>query len=255
MKASDIESRRIYLSDQQSDVVAVPEADELDNRVSSGIVGLDEMLDGGFPRGSLILLAGSPGSGKTIASAHFLYHGAKNLNERGIYLSFAEHKEFFYDNMRKFGFDFEALESQGTFKFLDLLTTREDTVSSTLGMLSREVLEMGAKRLVVDSFTAMAQAFDRRIDARIILHMLDKLMSKSDCTTLLLVELPTGTKTIGLGFEEFVADGVIQFDTVEETEGIRKRAVIRKMRGTNHHLNYSHIIISDRGISLMPYVP
>jgi len=235
--------------------MTLQEVSILADRTPTGINGLDDMIEGGFPKGSLILLAGSPGSGKTIASAHFLYHGAKSLNENGIYLSFAERREFFIDNMKKFGFDFEMLENQGKFKFLDLLTTREDTVSSTIGMLSREVLELNARRLVVDSFTAMAQAFRRRIDARIILHMIEKLMSRSACTTLLLVELPTGTKTIGLGFEEFVADGVILFETVEEREGIRKRAVIRKMRGTNHSLNYSHIVISDRGISLMPYVP
>ena len=235
--------------------MTLQEVSILADRAPTGINGLDDMIEGGFPKGSLILLAGSPGSGKTIASAHFLYHGAKSLNENGIYLSFAERREFFIDNMKKFGFDFEMLENQGKFKFLDLLTTREDTVSSTIGMLSREVLELNARRLVVDSFTAMAQAFRRRIDARIILHMIEKLMSRSACTTLLLVELPTGTKTIGLGFEEFVADGVILFETVEEREGIRKRAVIRKMRGTNHSLNYSHIVISDRGISLMPYVP
>ena len=235
--------------------MAVQELSTLTDRTPTGINGLDDMIEGGFPKSSLILLAGSPGSGKTIASAHFLYHGAKNLNENGIYLSFAERREFFIENMKKFGFDFDALESQGKFKFLDLLTTREDTVSSTIGMLSREVLELDARRLVVDSFTAMAQAFNRRIDARIILHMIEKLMSKSGCTTLLLVELPTGTKRIGLGFEEFVADGVILFETVDEREGIRKRAVIRKMRGTSHNMNYSHILISDRGISLMPYVP
>ncbi len=235
--------------------MTLQEVSILADRTPTGINGLDDMIEGGFPKGSLILLAGSPGSGKTIASAHFLYHGAKSLNENGIYLSFAERREFFIDNMKKFGFDFEMLENQGKFKFLDLLTTREDTVSSTIGMLSREVLELDARRLVVDSFTAMAQAFRRRIDARIILHMIEKLMSRSACTTLLLVELPTGTKTIGLGFEEFVADGVVLFETVEEREGIRKRAVIRKMRGTNHSLNYSHIVISDRGISLMPYVP
>jgi len=235
--------------------MAVQELSMLTDRAPTGINGLDDMIEGGFPRGSLILLAGSPGSGKTIASAHFLHHGANNLNENGIYLSFAERREFFIENMKKFGMDFATLESQGKFKFLDLLTTREDTVSSTIGMLSREVLELDARRLVVDSFTAMAQAFNRRIDARIILHMIEKLMSKSGCTTLLLVELPTGTKTIGLGFEEFVADGVILFETVDEREGIRKRAVIRKMRGTSHNMNYSHILISDRGISLMPYVP
>lgn len=243
------------MSQQQDELIAVPETSGLENRVATGITGLDSMIEGGFPKGSLILLAGSPGSGKTIASAHFLYHGARNLNEKGIYLSFAEKREFFIENMKKFGFDFETLESEGKFKFLDLLTTREDTVSSTITMLSREVLELDARRLVIDSFTAMAQAFNRRIDARIILHMIEKLMSRSNCTTLLLVELPTGTRTIGLGFEEFVADGVLLFETVDEREGIRKRAVIRKMRGTNHSLSYSHIVISDHGISLMPYVP
>lgn len=243
------------MSEQQDELITVPKTSGLENRVPTGIAGLDSMIDGGFPKGSLILLAGSPGSGKTIASAHFLYHGARNLNENGIYLSFAERREFFIDNMKEFGFDFETLESQGKFKFMDFLTTREDTVSSTIAMLSREVLELGAKRLVIDSFTAMAQAFNRRIDARIILHMIEKLMSRSDCTTLLLVELPTGTRTIGLGFEEFVADGVLLFETIDEREGIRKRAVIRKMRGTNHTLNYSHIVISNHGISLMPYVP
>ena len=235
--------------------MTVQEVEIRTSRASTGISGLDEMIEGGFPKGSLILLAGSAGSGKTIASAHFLYHGAKDLNESGIYVSFAERREFFLDNMKRFGLDFEALENQGKFKFMDLITTREDTVSSTLGMISREVLELDAKRLVVDSFTAMAQAFAKRIDARIILHMLDKLMSKGGCTTLLLVELPAGAKTIGLGFEEFVADGIVLFETVDEREGIRKRAVVRKMRGTNHDLNYSHIVISDRGLMLMPYVP
>jgi len=234
--------------------MSVQQVSMLSDRVPTGIVGLDDMIEGGFPRSSIILLAGSPGSGKTNAAAQYLYHGAKNLNENGVYVSFAERKEFFLDNMKRFGLDFEMLESQGKFKFLDLMTTREGGVSSTLDIVLREVLEIDAKRLVIDSFSAMAQAFKRKIDARIILHMLDKLMRQTGCTTLLLVELPTGSKTLGLGFEEFVADGIILFETIEEKEGIRKRAVILKMRGTNHNQNYSNIVISDQGISLMPYV-
>ena len=234
--------------------MSVQEVSILSDRVPTGIVGLDDMIEGGFPRGSLILLAGSPGSGKTIASSHFIYHGAKNLDENGVYVSFAERREYFLDNMKRFGFDFGMLESQGKFKFLDLMTTREEMMSSTLDTVLREVLAIDAKRLIIDSFSAMAQAFKRKIDARIILHMLDKLMRQAYCTTLLLVELPIGDRTLGLGFEEFVSDGIILFETINEKEGIRKRAVIRKMRGTNHNLNYSNIVISDRGISLVPYV-
>lgn len=234
--------------------MAVQQISKLTHRVPTGIIGLDDLIEGGFPRGSLILLAGSPGSGKTIASAHYLYHGAKNLNENGVYVSFAERKEFFFNNMERLNLDFEMLESQGKFRFLDLMTTREEIMSSTLNIVLTQVQEIDAKRLVIDSFSAMAQAFKRKIDARIILHMLDKLMRQTGCTTLLLAELLTGSKTIGLGFEEFVADGIILFETIEEKEGIRKRAVIRKMRGTNHNQNYNNIVISDKGISLMPYV-
>jgi len=176
------------------------------------------------------------------------------MDENGVYVSFAERREFFFDNMKRFGLDFEVLESQGKFKFLDMMTISEGAVSSTLDIVLREVLEIDAKRLVIDSFSALAQAFKRKIDARIILHMLDKLMRQTGCTTLLLAELPTGSKTLGLGFEEFVADGIILFETINGKEGITKRAVIRKMRGTNHNQNYINIVISNRGISLMPFV-
>ncbi len=229
--------------------------EQITDRAPTGIAGLDELIEGGFPRGSMVLLAGSAGAGKTIASAHFLYHGAKNLGENGIYVSFAERRAFFIENMKRFGLDFEELRNQGKFEFLDLITTREDTISSMLGLISRQLKELDAKRLVIDSFTALAQAFHERIDARILLHLLSKLFSKNGCTTLLLVELPTGTGTLGLGFEEFVADGIVLFETIDEKEGIRKRAVVRKMRGTNHNMNFSHIVISDHGMSLMPYVP
>lgn len=234
--------------------MSVRQASKLANRVPTGIAGLDDLIQGGFPRGTLILLAGSPGAGKTIAAAHYLYHGAKNLYENGIYVSFAERKDFFFDNMKEFGLDFEKLESNGNFKFLDMMTTREKAISSAFEIVLREVLAIDAKRLVIDSFSAMAQAFERKIDARILLHMLNKLMRKTGCTTLLLVEVPRGSVTLGLGFEEFVADGIIQFETIHEKEGIQKRAVILKMRGTNHNYHYSNIVISDKGISLMPYV-
>jgi KaiC/GvpD/RAD55 family RecA-like ATPase len=113
---------------------------------------------------------------------------------------------------------------------------------------------MKAQRLVLDSFTAMASAFNNKIDARIILHLLEKLMRDIGCTTLLLVEIPMGQAGLGLGFEEFVSDGIILFETVEVRSGIQKRSIIRKMRGTNHNQNYFKIVISDQGLSLTPYV-
>ena len=61
-----------------------------ENRVPTGINSLDALIEGGFPRGSLILLAGNPGTGKTIFSMQFLFKGAEDYGESGIYVSFAE---------------------------------------------------------------------------------------------------------------------------------------------------------------------
>ena len=227
----------------------------MNDRISTGIKGLDELVEGGFPKGSFILLAGSPGSGKTIASAQFLYHGAQKGKENGVYISFGERKRVFYDNMKKFGFDFKKLESKGKFKFLDMLTPRDEEISvDTLNAALEQILAIKAKRLVIDSFSALSLAFSKKIDARIALHMLEKLTREINCTTLLILEVPTGHAELGLGFEEFVVDGIILFETIEARSGIRKRAILRKMRGTNHNQNYTDIVISSEGLALMPYV-
>lgn len=225
-----------------------------DDRVPTGIKGLNELIEGGLPRASMIILAGSPGSGKTIASAQFLHYGAMECDENGVYVSFSERKDVFSKNMLRLGMDFNELEKNGKFRFLDFATTKETGISSTLKELLNETLSVKAKRLVVDSFTAMATAFEKKIEARVVLHAFEKLMRQAGCTTLILVEVPTGSSNLGLGFEEFVADGLILFETIEDEVGIRKRAIIRKLRGTNHDQHYSKIIISEQGVSLTPYV-
>ncbi|HID18817.1 TPA: circadian clock KaiC-like protein, partial [Candidatus Bathyarchaeota archaeon] len=128
-------------------------------RIPTGINGLDPIVDGGFPKGSLILLAGNPGTGKTIFSAQFLYHGVTEHGENGVYVSFAESRETFFSNMLDFGFEFEKLEEKGKFRLLDMVTMREEGVSSLLEMILSEVRSIKAGRLVIDSFSAMAQAF------------------------------------------------------------------------------------------------
>jgi len=203
----------------------------------------------------MILLAGSPGSGKTIASAQFLHHGASVLGENGAYISFVERESVFLKNMERFGLNFEKLKSEGRFKFLDMITPASEAFSvDTMNFALKEVQLMKAQRLVIDSFTAMSSTFDKKVEARVILHLLEIVMRELGCTTLLVVEVPTGHKDLGLGFEEFIADGLVLFETVREKLGVRKRAIINKMRGTNHSQNYFNIVVSNQGLSLVPYV-
>jgi circadian clock protein KaiC len=96
--------------------------DEKIERIPTGIPGLDNLIQGGFPKGSLIVVAGNPGSGKTILSSQFLYYGAVDYGERGIYVPFAENRKSFMSNLANLGLNFVKLEKEGKFKFLDMVT-------------------------------------------------------------------------------------------------------------------------------------
>jgi len=191
--------------------------------VPSGLGGVDLIIGGGFKKGSLVIVAGNPGTGKTVFSAGWLYHGAVDFNEPGIYVSFAENREAFYDNMKGFGYDFESLEAEGKFQFLDLLTVKQEGVSAVFNWIVDKAYSLKAKRLVIDSFSALAQAFERPIDMRSFTHtILSKILRKTGCTTLLILEVPFGETKIGYGIEEFLADAVLLLKR-REVDGIPLR--------------------------------
>ena len=229
--------------------------DEKIERIPTGIPGLDNLIQGGFPRGSLIVVAGNPGSGKTILSSQFLYYGAVDYGERGIYVSFAENRKSFMSNLANLGLNFVKLEKERKFKFLDMVTMKEEGMATALEMIVGEIYSFKASRLVIDSFTAIAQAFKEKIDVRTVLHtILGKIVREMGCTTLLLVEVPIGEQRIGLSIEEFIADGIIVLETIVDGLEIKRRAIIRKMRGTEHSLKYHNLIFSKNGIMFTPMV-
>ena len=222
-----------------------------EDRVLTGVEGFDALIDGGFPRGSLILMAGEAGSGKTIFSAQYLYHGASKLAEPGIYVSFAENRETFFENMKKLSMDFEKLEQEGKFRFLDYATITEKAVTETLTNVLSEMDRLKARRLVIDPFTALAQAFKGPIDARVAIHtILGKMVRQAGCTTLLITEKTSGVRQMGLGIEEFVADGVVLLDVSTRRGYLTRKLQIVKMRGTRASSEDVRYDIKECGITI-----
>ena len=72
-------------------------------RVKTGIKGFDELIEGGFPKNSSILVCGGPGCGKTIFASEFIYNGAKKYNEKGMYVSFEQNSDSIKNQARQFG--------------------------------------------------------------------------------------------------------------------------------------------------------
>ena len=79
------------------------------DRTTTGVPGLDEILYGGIPRQNLVVISGDPGSGKTCLCLEFLYRGALEYNEPGIYVSLEESEEEVVRIAAGFGWDFQTL--------------------------------------------------------------------------------------------------------------------------------------------------
>src|SRR5213593_4473291 len=212
-----------------------------DARVRTGIPGLDDLLEGGFPAGSLITLSGRPGTGKTIFGSQFLYYGAMEHGEPGMYVSMLEGRRAYMRNMARLGFEMPTLAAEG------LPAIWEEII--------RNLKEYNVVRLVIDSFTAMSQAFENQGDVRVFTHMLlGKIVGGNGCTTLMITESPPGFLGDPLpapAMQEFIADGVVHFHLVPVAGDARVRYIeITKMRGTNHQMGPIPIDIGNRGISV-----
>ena len=219
-------------------------------RVSTGYSELDSLIEGGFPKNSMILLAGNAGVGKTILSAKFIYDGAVK-GERGVYVCFTETKRKFTQNLRKFGLDFEDMISERMVSILDLSVTTEIDVQSAVNRIFEEIVNLQARRLVLDSLSAMYMGLKSELERRHLTSLIYRIIQKTECTAILIVDIPWGSKRIGEEFEEAIADGIILLESMYEGEGILKRYLrILKMRGSNHTKKTHSYVISERGLEI-----
>lgn len=217
--------------------------------IGSGVPGLDDIIS--IRKGSLITVAGSPGVGKTTFAAQFVYRGLIN-GENGVYVSFAENKETFFGDMLSLGLDFTQFEKERKFKYLDLLTVRGEGISAIIEEILRTIDSFRAERLVIDSFTAMSVSFRDRIEARTILHnLLSRIINRMGCTTILIVEVPIGSKHLGLGLEEFVSDTLIVMSRELWNERVIRKVEIVKNRGSPVKSSV-YLFTMENGINILP---
>jgi len=222
-------------------------------RVKSGVDGLDRLVDGGFLRGDTILLAGNTGSGKTIFSVEFIYKGATQCGEKGVFATFEEDAKTLKRNMLSLGFDLEGLERKGLIKVLDLEAIKGSGMSANIDFILNALREMDAKRLVIDSLTAFLSACQEKFEYRMLMHLFYKILKKLGCTSIMTCSVPTGLNTLGLGIEEFIADSVISLESISRNGQLKTRFLIRKMRGTDHSKKYHEVVINRKGLKIVPF--
>src|SRR5258706_7211759 len=118
-------------------------------RVATGIPGLDTMLFGGLLPGSTLLVEGAPGTGKSTLGMHYIQHGAAQVNEPGIILTFETFPRQYYRDAANFGWDFHALEKADKLRVImsSPEVSRAD-LRSLSGQLESMAYQIKAKRVL-----------------------------------------------------------------------------------------------------------
>jgi circadian clock protein KaiC len=220
-------------------------------RVTTGISGLDGLIQGGLVKNSINLVAGGAGTGKTIFAIQFLVEGIEKYNEPGIYITFEEKKKKTYEDMMEFGWDLAKLEKEGKFVYLEYSPEQVKKVLVEGGGVIEVIIEkMKAKRIVIDSITSFALLYQDELTKKEAALALFELIDKWDCTALLTSQDTSENEETITAALEFEVDGIILIYHVKR-KGARIRALeILKMRGTKIPEKTFPIEISPDGIKI-----
>jgi len=227
-------------------------------KAPTGIAGLDEITEGGLPRGRPTLICGGPGCGKTLLAAEFLIRGATQFKEPGVLITFEETGEELAQNVRSLGFDLDALvqEQKIAIDYIrversEIAETGEYDLEGLFLRLGLAIDSVGAKRIVLDTIESLFSGFDDQAVLRSELRRLFRYLKDRGVTAVITGERGDGSLT-RQGLEEYVSDCVILLDhrVTEQTSTRRMRIV--KYRGTTHGTNEYPFLIDEKGFSVLP---
>jgi circadian clock protein KaiC len=221
-------------------------------RVPTGIHGLDDLLEGGIPRGRIVALSGTAGSGKTTFGFQFLQHGITAHGEAGVYVTLEEETSDLYHDMGRYGWDLSEQVSAKKLRILEspvpFVVGAPISVDALLDRIHEAVSAVNAKRIVFDSVAALGLPYTDMVGLRRDVMRLCSMLRELGCTTLLTTEMPDGESITRFGIEQFVAQGAIILHMAQTYRGIE----IRKMRGTRHDTNVHRMRITEKGLVVSP---
>lgn len=227
-------------------------------KTPTGINGLDEITQGGFPAGRPTLICGGPGSGKTLVAMEFLVRGAVEHGEPGVFVTFEETEQELKDNVASLGFDLDDLirRKKLAVEFIvvdrhDIEETGDYDLEALFIRLDDAIRTTGAKRLVLDTIEAIFAGLSNEAILRAELRRLFRWLKDRGIATVVTGERGEHHLT-RQGLEEFVSDCVILLDhrVIQQISTRRLRVV--KYRGSTHGTNEYPFLIGESGISVLP---
>lgn len=227
-------------------------------RVKSGVVGLDDILNGGFPSNHLYLIEGDPGTGKTTVALQFLLEGTR-LGERCLYVTLSESKRELEGVAESHGWSLADIpvfemapqeddidpESQYT-----VFHPADVELADTTAAVLRKVDEVQPSRVVFDSLSELRMLARDPLRYRRQILSLKRYFAGRQCTVLLLDDRTAEGHDLQL---QSIAHGVIMMQSLEREFGVKRRRLeVRKLRGSRFREGFHDYAIETGGLVVFP---
>lgn len=225
-----------------------PEVRRMVERIPTYIEGFDEHIEGGVPKNSIILLAGTTGTMKSSLAFSMLYNNALK-GKKCLYISLEQNEKSLMKQMSKMGFDMaKVLQNMMVLDIgammLDEAGTQENWMASVLKTIQQVKEAEKCEFFVLDSLNAYALMAGAQFNRKTLFKFFEWLR-KVGLTSIIITEtldlFPSGPfkalveQGSGNMGEFFLADGIITLKLHELNEvDVQRRIRVLKMRGTNH---------------------
>ncbi|MGO9937850.1 MAG: ATPase domain-containing protein [Terracidiphilus sp.] len=235
-----------------------PHQQHYDPRADTGCAGLNNILNGGFPRGRLYLIEGDPGVGKTTLALQFMLEGARQ-NERTLYITLSESRSDLNHSARSHGLSLDKIEIVELLpNENDLLPEQQYTVfhpaevelNDRMQRIVKEIQRVHPDRLVIDALSELRMLAKDPLRYRRQILSLKDFMADQDCTVLLLDDRSSREPDLQL---HSVVHGVISLDKVPREYGKTRRQIeIVKLRGSAYREGFHDYSIVTGGVVVFP---
>lgn len=226
-----------------------------EHKITSGLKGLDTILNGGYPLESPTLIKGGPGTGKTVFSLSFV-HAQLQQGNAAVIVTCDESPQRLVGYMDDFGMSGSQHLNDGRLLLRDFrpitneMVVGEYDLSPILLRISNAIETSGAKVLVIDSLQNMLIGIGKPEPRLELLELFDWVRDKG-VTTLVTMSGAESVRPFSL-LEEYAVDCVIHLSQKIENNLMTRYLRVLKMRGSSHGSNNYPFSLTDKGVSLLP---